>query len=338
MDNLSKEKILEVLIEIFQTEKVINLIIKDNKTVNTIVTFDIEGKKYLMKILTRKPNAEHEYYRFEKEAQLMKYFWQNNQNMMLEGKKAAIVPVPEIIHLETSDEKIGYKFLIMEYIQGLLLEDHLKNLTSDEMKKLIVNLANIIKTIHSLEYEMFGEIEDYDCPRKFYSVKSMIKANIRKDAKLVTLMRIFPSDLIYSVQKFIEENLENCNFSNKPVLVHNDFNPSNIILDEKEKWQIKAILDFEWAKADDAILEIMTIMKEFKLESENLRLFLTTYYSDDAIPDFANYNLEWEVYQLAELLNTVAVGWVYFHQTQENLVFIEKEIKRIIGKERRINV
>ncbi|MHA1213093.1 MAG: hypothetical protein ACTSSH_11590, partial [Candidatus Heimdallarchaeota archaeon] len=67
-------KIAEIIPKIMNTKELANLQRINHDTVNVLYTFTVKSKKYILKILTRAPRVEHEYFRFEKEASIMKQF------------------------------------------------------------------------------------------------------------------------------------------------------------------------------------------------------------------------------------------------------------------------
>ena len=116
------DKIKAFLSEKFQTDKIANVKLRLDPSVNHLVTFEIEKKKYIIKIMTRKPAAEHEYYRLKKEAEIMKNFKRLEESQKSSAKQNRIVPVPEVYHIENDEKKIGYKFIITDFVEAVYEE------------------------------------------------------------------------------------------------------------------------------------------------------------------------------------------------------------------------
>ncbi|MBN1328275.1 MAG: aminoglycoside phosphotransferase family protein [Candidatus Heimdallarchaeota archaeon] len=321
-------KLKEILPSIFQVEKITNFTCLANTSVNDLFSFKVKEKEFVVRILTRQPIIENEYYRFEKEARLMQLFTQLNKNISVKKENQVLVPVPKLIHMESNDEIIGYKFLIMEKVNGKSLEEIWIKLSNEDKERLVSKIALITRDIHSIDYEMFGEIEDYDCPRRYFSINSMLKANVRRSVLKLGKEKILPIKLITEVQKFIEKNLMKANFSSIPKLVHNDLNLSNILVATDDDLSIKAILDFEWSYAGDPIVDIWELEKHL-IQDEALRELFYEKYSGKKEHDFQKYSLEKSIHKAISALDTIAFGWVHFHPSEENVNYIKKVLEEI---------
>lgn len=330
MTVISQELVNKALIGIFKTNKIKNIQISENITVNRIVTFEINEANFFMKILTRKPTSESEFYRLEKEAKLINFFAQKNQN---EKKNCEIyVPVPKIIHMECDLSKIGFKFIILEQVPGLTLDKEFKIMDIKEKNDILTQLARIVKNIHSVNYEMYGEIEEINCPRRFFSYENMLKANVRKSGRLISQRELLPVKLVTEAIKFVEDNLENLTFTSKPTLVHNDLNQTNIIVEKNTecKWKINAILDFEWAFAGNPIKDLFGLLDDFNLNKKLREMFLTTYFEGKRA-NLDEFIVERKINTIASILDSTAYGWIHFHPTKENLSYAKKVLKETLN-------
>ncbi|HUT82919.1 MAG TPA: aminoglycoside phosphotransferase family protein [Candidatus Bathyarchaeia archaeon] len=323
------EKLKRILPKVFHVEEITNFKNMNNKSVNDLFSFNVEENEFIVRILIRQPMVENEYYRFEKEAKLMQLFTQLGKNVSVTKENQVFIPVPKLIHMESNDDLIGYKYLIMEKIDGISLEGVWNDLSFENKKKIVSELAQIIKGIHSIDYEMFGEIEEYDCPRRFYSMKSMLKSNVRKSVLKLGKKELLPIKLLIEIQKFVEKNLEKANFSNEPKLVHNDLNPSNILISNDANFSLKAILDFEWSYAGDPIVDFWELENHIIKEEELRDLFFERYF-DGKDFNTQEFSLEKTVHKAISALDTVAFGWVHFHPTEENINHIKRVLEEII--------
>lgn len=64
MSDINPDKIITTLQTIFSTEKILDLQELSEKTVNELYSFNVENKKYVIKILTRQPISEMDIYLF----------------------------------------------------------------------------------------------------------------------------------------------------------------------------------------------------------------------------------------------------------------------------------
>ncbi|MHA1557428.1 MAG: phosphotransferase family protein [Candidatus Heimdallarchaeota archaeon] len=330
VNQVNLDKIRTFLSEKFQTDKIVNLKIRLDPSVNHHVTFELEKKKYIMKIMTRKPAAEHENYRLEKEAELLMNFKRLEETQKYSAKKHRKVPVPEVFHVEKDEKKIGYKFIITDFIEGELLENIWSTLQKMEKERIVIQLAEIIQSIHSIKYDMFGDIEEFDCPRRFYTYVGMIRSNIRRDARKIGPKNLLPIKLITQAVKFVEDNIEKINLDFKPTLIHNDLHFGNIIIKkDDDTWIVKAILDFEWAAAGNPIVDLLGVKEEFPLDKELEKQFFEKY-SKGKFDNIDNYKLEEKITTVISEMSSIATGWINFHPTEENLNYAQKRIEKMI--------
>ncbi|NPE08812.1 MAG: aminoglycoside phosphotransferase family protein [Asgard group archaeon] len=332
MGDTDPEKILKTLQTIFSTEKILELQKIPEKTVNELYSFKVENKKYIIKILTRPPISEMDNYRLEKEANLMKRFTSINKTTSGSSKGSQNVPVPEIIHIENNTKDIGYRFIVMNFVEGEALEEIWKKITIKEKTQIITEFAKTVRNLHNLKFDMFGDIEEYSCPRRFYSLTSMLKANSRRYAKMLGTSRLLPIKLVTQAQNFVEKNLDKTKFVTEPFLVHSDLHPKNVLVKKQDSWKIKAILDFEWSYAADPIFDLFDIEKDWMLDSDLIRVFLENYSLDKKL-DLDNYRLEEKIFKTISLLATITVGWVFFHPTEENITRVKDNISKILAND-----
>ncbi len=320
LSNLNLDILLASLQKIFSTDKISCLSKHSNKTVNDIYSFMVEEEKFIIKILTRPPISEMDNYRLEKEAKIM--------IRLASVQDRYSIPVPEVKHIENNTAEIGYKFIILSYIDGVPVESIWDKLSKEERNQFLVEFAKISKSIHMTKFDMFGDIEEYSSPRRFYSLNSLLKANTRRYARMLGTSKLLPIKLVSQAQNFIERNLDKTNFTSEPFLVHSDLNSSNIIVKKEDSWNIKAILDFEWSYAADPLFDLFDIQAEWLLEAELLDIFLTNY-SEKKI-NLDCYLLEKKIYHIISLLATATVGWVFFHPNEENITRVTTRISELL--------
>lgn len=332
MSEIDPGKILTTLQTIFSTTKIFDMQKLPEKTVNELYSFKVEDKKYIIKIQTRPPISELDNYRLEKEANLMKRFTSINKTTSGTSKESLNVPVPEIIHIENDTKDIGFRFIVMTYVEGETLEEIWEKISVDEKSHIVTEFAKIVRNLHNLRFDMYGDIEEYSCPRRFYSMNSLLKGNLRRYARMLGTSKLLPIKLVTQAQNFIESNLDKTKFVSEPFLVHSDLHPKNVIVIKQDTWKINAILDFEWSYAADPIFDLFDIEKDWMLDADLVRVFLENYSLDKKI-DLDDYRLEEKIFKMISLLATITVGWVFFHPTKANITRVEKGITKMLENE-----
>ncbi|MHA1825051.1 MAG: phosphotransferase family protein [Candidatus Heimdallarchaeota archaeon] len=322
-------KIEPVLRGLFEVDQGIRFSREGAKTVNDLFSFQIGNKKYLLKILTRPPRVKSDYFRFEKEVALIARLQQKNELAQKANDVKGIIPLQKVVHLERSEERAGYKFIVFEYIDGIPLASCWHDLTKEVKLSLVRELARILKNLHSLTFDMFGEIEDYDCPRRFYSFQSFLKANLHRDILLLGKRRIFPPKLLTDIQLFFEDKLRETNFSEQPQLVHADLNLTNILVASNNNQKIEALIDFEWAFAGDPLFDLFAIEDGWLCEPELKKTFYAVYAGDENF-SLTNFPLERKIFDIFSLIETVAIGWLFFHPIKDSHVTLQKQLQKLL--------
>ncbi|NHJ06042.1 MAG: DUF1679 domain-containing protein [Candidatus Heimdallarchaeota archaeon] len=333
MVKIKTEEIKKTLMTIFNTSKIDRLEAIPNSTVNKLFFIETNKKKFVMKILVRKPTAENEFYRFEKEAAILNNFTKLNNIQGYSLNQKIRVPVPIVEYIENNNERIGYKFIIMQYVEGTTLNKIWNELNISEKSEIIIELAKIVRSIHSIKYEMFGHIEDYVCPRRFYSFESMLKSDIRRYGRIIGIKDILPIKLITKAIGFVEDNVSKIKYKTEPTLVHNDLNLSNIIVNRsnQKKWVIKAILDFEWSFAGNPLSDLFNIQDEILVEKKLQKIFFTEYFGDKQLK-IDDFQIEKKINTIISLLESLAIGWIHFHPTKENIEYVRDTLEKLLDE------
>jgi len=120
--------------------------------------------------------------------------------------------------------------------------DKINNNLIKYKNEFILNIHNFVKLLQKIDV---SGCKKYDKYFKLRFENAILKSNVKKVEKL------FNIDLINTL-KFYNLNFENYN-KQRPVFCHGDFNPSNIILTNKN--QI-VFTDFEWAGIDNEFMDI----------------------------------------------------------------------------------
>jgi aminoglycoside phosphotransferase (APT) family kinase protein len=324
---VSKEAIEQELKRVFPDKKIEAISFLKNHSVNRLVRFIMNDDQFVMKILTREPQTAHELYRLEKEFSILEQFDKRNTAQGLPREVITKVPIPKPIFLQNDKQFIGKKYEILSFVDGDNLEAVWGMLSEKEKISFTKKIAELLKGIHSIEFNMFGEIEEYSHPRCFYSMNSYLKSTLSKNIGLLRRTNKMPIALLTKAQIFVEQHLEKIAYQGKPKLVHNDINKTNFIINKTktDEIQIKAILDFEWSYAGDPVIDILETFTEI-LESESLFRCLTKeYYGEEKkLDDFSLYN---RIYTILNTINSLAVGWIHFHPTKENLLHAKNLIE-----------
>ncbi|MEA2070738.1 MAG: aminoglycoside phosphotransferase family protein [Asgard group archaeon] len=331
-NDLISKNLQDYFFKEFGKENVISIEQKANKTINLIYKCITKKANFYAKILVRQPKRKNEYFRLEKEASLYKQLRHFNKTQGLSKEEQYFIPVPEVYDILIDEEIIGYKTLILSELSGENLDLIWFNLSSKHQKDILLQLALIIKQLHTIEYDLFGDIENYDSPRQFFSFKSLLKANLRKYITILSKNKFLSIKLLTEIELVLEKALKKQSFHWSPILVHDDLNPSNFMIKkEKTSWKISGFFDFEWAYAGIPLTDLYRLRDNFSLTNEQERIFLRKYGLDINYLD-EKFREQILILQIIQLLESLAIGWISFHPTDENLLYAKKRLVEIKEK------
>ncbi len=194
------------------------------------------GQEFISRISLNKDNN-----RFEEEK------WS------IEQCKDAGVPVPEVLLTDKIDikDKI-YNICIESKLPGVALYEEY-NLTEEEKNKILNQVGQILSQIHSVPIDGFGKF-DKNGKGEFSSVEDILKDPYIRDEKMLNIAKEISLDeeIIKKALEIVKNGSALCS-KVKPKLVHNDFVPKHILIENKE---ITGIIDFEIAVGGDPVIDL----------------------------------------------------------------------------------
>ena len=317
MNELDHNKVKGVIKKIFSCNKVSDFV-PFASSVNTLLQFEIDNEKYMIKILTLPTLTEWENHRLDKEGKLLDFFFKHD---------TLKVPVPELVHIENNEELIGYKFIIYRFVEGVVLWQAWQDLPQEERIPILKELGGIVREIHSVEYDWFGEIEDIENVSRDSSYKESVLNWIQELKDTIAEQKSLPMELVEKAQKFVQNNIDKVTYKPKPTLVHNDIHQANIVVkkDEQGSYKIQAIVDWEWDCSGNLLDDLFWI-NDMVLGTEELKsaFFLEYFQSErDNIDDFV---LDRKISNIGLGLDSAAYIWPNHPPTEEEA----EEVKRSI--------
>ena len=165
---IDHERLITALKHIFPGKSIEPKFVKFSSEINALLQFEVESQKYMIKILTMPAVSKWENYRLEKEGKLMEFFTVQKQ------KKILNVPVPELVHIENDEELLGFRFIIYKFVEGEILYQIWRKLSRDQKFKICVQLGQIMRDIHKVKYDFFGEIEECEYVTRYSDYKGSL--------------------------------------------------------------------------------------------------------------------------------------------------------------------
>lgn len=160
------------------------------------------------------------------------------------------VPSPEFIYLAQTNPFTAHPYILMEWVDGLALEDAILDLEASDVERLGRSVGCALAAIHSFKFEHAGF---FDTELKVNSSINLGGAGLIAYAKHCLVDGVggerLGSSLTERVLDFLKS--EAClldEWHGQPCLSHSDYGGSNILVNKDiGGWRVAAVLDWEFA-------------------------------------------------------------------------------------------
>ncbi len=173
---------------------------------------------------------------------------------LLKGVK---VPCPRIYHWGSLED--GCPWIIMNYLDGVTLEDIKDTLSLDEELKILRDMGINLATIHGKRtFDFYGKWED----RKLDRSKSYKETFIHKCQGIFASLRRHPLAERELLEESISKLIDRFDVLDQvveSVLCHNDYDYRNILVSPKEGYRISGIIDFEQSQPSDRLSDVIAL-------------------------------------------------------------------------------
>jgi fructosamine-3-kinase len=210
------------------------------------------------------------------------------------------LPAPQVYAAHTADLDNPHSYLLMEFIDGVNLNDAKHACTTDEYDDLQRNLAELVRALHARTDERYRREGHADAPAfdtwpAFYRhVYDPIIAEVSKCPWLSVKQKKTLGKLHERLDRFIHHD-------DRPRLVHWDIWATNILAGRNGdgRWHVKALLDpnckYAHAEAEIAYMELFHTVTP---------AFLKAYQQEHKLGD-GYHRVRKPIYQLYPMLNHV---------------------------------
>lgn len=263
------------------------------------------------------------------ESFVLRIYSKNSKGIEVERKILNLlnnkVPVPQVLFIDSSRSVLEYPFLILSWVNGTQLSVMMDEKNKTRIPGIGSAVGESLSQIHKVKFPVSGFFDD--------------KLNISQYVKLnanVFLMYIEESlvqgygnkhlgvELCNEVLRFSQEqsHLIN-NLEEQNSLVHGDFNPLNILVEERDRnIKISGVMDWEYAFSGSPLMDIGNFLRYESVNSPKLlNEFIVSYQHNGG-------NLPYKWLQKAKLLDLISLcGLLNKKECGEIRV---KDIKRLI--------
>ncbi len=293
--------------------------------------FEVETNEYPEKIIIKLANSKKEKFNLRKEKRI---------HEMLQKKG---IPVPRVIYLDDSKEKVDFEFMILSKAEGIDLGEIFDKLPKKQQENIFEQIGEILGKIHSIKFENYG----YLTPKGIYNEhnftlkKSGKKATTNSSVLSIMGMAFFDFGVLVSndlvdrgflekISSYLINNKDLAYSNEKPSLIHGDFEIRNIRVKKiKNQWRICSLLDFEYAASESREYDFIKLHRWGLFKKTNLKeSFLKGYSLYQEIPE----DLEEKV-KFMRITRDLGFAGVLFRSGnlelgRKILDYVEKEINK----------
>lgn len=190
-----------------------------------------------------------------RDIQLPKFQREKKSFEVLKG----IVPVPELVVFDDSKKLAPYDYMICKKITGKNLEKEWPALSESDRLSLAQQAGKILRKIHSVGTQEFGELSDQGPFPQTKSWADYIRFTLNYHLKEASELQLFSPDELQGFLNFFEQREKVLLKINASQMVHGDFHFGNLLFSENK---ITGVLDFEWALCGDPLMDICNHLRD----------------------------------------------------------------------------
>lgn len=277
--------------------------------VNDVFVVD---KKYVIKVKTGQTRIP----RFQKESAVYGLLTEHHISSL------------KVFGYDGTKKLIPYSYFIMEYVPGKSLGDEWNKLKLNKKKAMLEKIGNLMAKIHSICFNEFGDRFEGNSFRGESAYNKYLHENVNaiaqklrdsgalSNVKINKMERFFKSSKLFNVKVF-------------PSLVHGNFIFDNMLIQKEE---IKAVVDWEWAKAAHHEEEVATFLyRVLKMDNQLVKSFRKGY--EKMFPLDSDFEERLYAYVLLYYLNVLPIVSTWSHRPDKQKEYVdetEKLFKRVI--------
>lgn len=171
--------------------------------------------------------------------------------------RAANVPCPEVLALDTNRDLVPYDVLVLNYVEGVAGTAVWTELDLPAREALSEELGRICGTVHTLRWPVYGEFLSLD-PPFVQSARwtDIVSSKIVQTYERASALNVLPPRLLDAVVTTLNDGDAIYNTASPPTLIHTDLSLSNVVLYQQDtRWSVAAVIDWEESLVGDAAWE-----------------------------------------------------------------------------------
>jgi len=196
------------------------------------------------------------------------------------------IPVPKIYAFDSSNELNKGGYMVMQKLPGKRIDEIWNSLTDKQKEKVTIKIGELLARIHEIKLPSFGQIQEggkIDTKPHFEFRK--LGEKMKYSLFLRELFDDFFFDISgllshkYASPKFISDfvfyilsNLDKIDFNGEPTLLHADYMPGHLFVEEKDgEYEITGLIDFEFALSYAPEYDFIKLHRNHFFDDEKLK-------------------------------------------------------------------
>ncbi|WP_175990581.1 phosphotransferase family protein [Bacillus sp. Marseille-Q1617] len=198
---------------------------------------------------------------------VLRIYNKRSNNMKIETEIARLlqgrVPVPQTVYADSSCSVFKYPFLLMNWMEGEQFSEMIYRKNHKDIRKAAHAAGAALADIHKIRFPDSGFFDDE------LNIKEHVEINASTFIGFILEMvekgfvsKYLGKTLCSSVVKFVQEHvylMDDPGVQNS--LVHSDFNPLNVLVEEKGGGVKITILDWEYAFSGSPLMDIGNMLR-----------------------------------------------------------------------------
>lgn len=199
------------------------------------------------------------------------------------------IPIPKILNYGFAGAENDFHWILMEYVEGLKVQDHWNEFDINEKKQIIKLVADVFHAFHSVSFEQIGGFsldptlnspvlcEYFDAGGLYANEKEWLRAQFQSRLEKLKANNLCTDPSILEKFHLFGQEFDRIfsKLDDIPVVFfHGDVAFRNVLITKSPNEPIKlaALLDWEWAGTRPAYVEFQwTLLEEDESTSEEER-------------------------------------------------------------------
>jgi len=178
------------------------------------------------------------------------------------------IPIPKILHSDTSLKKLSHPFALVEYKNGTNMRDIILRGDNSDIAACAFAAGKLCSELRSITlpypgfFQLDGSIKPFSKDEEFYNFAFLMLDNDGVNSTL-------GQKLCKQVSKWIEEHQDCLTELDDANLSHADFDPANMLVTKiNDTFEITALLDWEFSYSGSYLMDVGQFLRfSYKLPS-----------------------------------------------------------------------